>query len=262
MQLPAGYCPEPHQQQQSADDRVGRNAAPAGQHAGQAVSQQAGQTAPVNGQTAAAHSWRLSTTNVLPMGPTGIRLSLEHSVAESITLRGPRGLRGPISTTAAAEALDAVLRSEPHRRCVMHRCITPMPLAMPLPFPGIFSPQVSPAGDIITTWAQQQQQQQQEGRVGGSGVNGHNAVSNLSGAGRHPGSHVSTSPVLARLVNSSEFDQVLVHASDALGRASGSASGRALLDAWGYSAADVDDLRERVQELASRYREGESDDEF
>lgn len=175
---------------------------------------------------------------------------------------GPRGLRGPISTTAAAEALDAVLRSEPHRRCVMHRCITPMPLAMPLPFPGIFSPQVSPAGDIITTWAQQQQQQQQEGRVGGSGVNGHNAVSNLSGAGRHPGSHVSTSPVLARLVNSSEFDQVLVHASDALGRASGSASGRALLDAWGYSAADVDDLRERVQELASRYREGESDDEF
>lgn len=108
MQLPAGYCPEPHQQQQSADDRVGRNAAPAGQHAGQAVSQQAGQTAPVNGQTAAAHSWRLSTTNVLPMGPTGIRLSLEHSVAESITLRGKLKYTGAAATVVVECSCRAV----------------------------------------------------------------------------------------------------------------------------------------------------------
>jgi len=202
-----------------------------------------------------------------------LKLDPTTSLAESLVLRGARATTGgPCLPAAAAAALDAVLRSEAQRRCVVHRCVVGAALPVPLPFPGLFSGEVGAGGDVVATW--RPASEAYNTAAGGGwmgGVNGGSALpssslpssssssSSAAAAAARDGRHVSSCPVLARVVATSEFEPWLVERARGLIRASGSAAGRALAEGWGYGRGEVEEVGERLRRLAGSYREGDSD---
>jgi hypothetical protein len=66
--------------------------------------------------------------------------------------------------------------------------------------------------------------------------------------------------VLTRVAASSDFEAWLQSRAHGLRRASRSASGRSVLDGWGYGAGEVEEVEERLRRLAGSYSEASSDD--
>jgi hypothetical protein len=186
-------------------------------------------------------------------GAPRLRLSPAASLAESIVLRGAL-LDGPgpggaangggggdegggeqgASVAAAAAALDEALRREPPRRCVVHRCVAAPPLAVPLPFPGVFGPAVGRRGGVVRGWSP-------AGAAGGGG-----------GGGGH---HVVSCPALTRVAATEEFAPWLRARAAGLAAAARSPAGRAAAGAWGLGGGELDEARERLEQLAGSYSE-------
>ncbi|GBG00223.1 hypothetical protein Rsub_12708 [Raphidocelis subcapitata] len=237
LQLPVGAAePEDWTAQRASDARAGE-ASPA-----------------EAGRGEAGPSYRLSTlrnTVVLAPSPPALRLQPDSSLAESVVLRGARRASGlPATARDAAAALDAALRSEPPRRCVMHRCVSPAAVAVPLPFPGIFGPAVGPEGEVVARWSPAAAQ---AALAAGAGPGS-------AAAGARDGRHVASCPVLTRVAATSEFGPWLEERARALLRASATAGGRALGEGWGYAGADLEEVGERLRRMAGSYADGSDDD--
>lgn len=207
-----------------------------------------------------AADYRLSTLQhaaVLapPAGSGLLRLRPETSLAESITLRGarlPQG--GPCTAQAAAAALDVVLRSEPQRYCVVHRCTAAAPLHVPLPFPGVFGVEVGAEGDIVAGWTPERAADASAAASAAAAAQGGRS------SGSRDGRHVSSCPVLTRVVATSEFEGWISERAAGMRRAEGSAMGRSMAEGWGYGRGELDEVGERLQKLAGSYAEAVSDD--
>ncbi|KAG2424530.1 hypothetical protein HXX76_014411 [Chlamydomonas incerta] len=209
------------------------------------------------------------------------------SRAESYCLRGARTDAGPASTSAAVEALDSLLLRRAHRMCVRHRCATPMPLAVPLPFPDLFSPVVSLHGDIMLTY------DGKNGRSGsrtqathaaasgtGNGQLGSGSSSAAAGAaaaagataalatvpvgpgGRAAGQGVASVGVLTRLQATSEFAGWVRGVQARWTRAAGSAAGHAVLDAWDVARDDAAEVTDRLHELVGKFVADDDDGHY
>lgn len=138
-----------------------------------------------------------------------------------------------MSTSYAQGVLDTLLLRQ-QRRCVQHRCLTAMPLAVPLPFPKFFARVVTQHGDVLCPGA-------------GASVL------------RSCEEDVLTTPVLAKLVASAAFEVYLTDLNQAWKQASGGIQGRALLEGWGYSQSEFGDVSEELLRQAALYEEDDDD---
>ena len=217
------------------------------------------------GAAGPAGAYGLSTVRgaaILVPGPAAPAMAPQASVAESIVLRGARtpalggsggdgggsGGSGSSDSRAcsvdeAAAALDGALLAEPRRRCIVHRCVSPAALAVPLPFPGLFGPGLDRSGGVVAGWSPERQR----------------AAALAAGAGGD-GRHVASCPVLARVAASRDFEPWLAARAAGLRRAASSGAGRALAEAWGYGAGDLAEAEERLRALAGAYSAADSDD--
>ncbi|GLC43413.1 hypothetical protein PLESTB_001554800 [Pleodorina starrii] len=172
------------------------------------------------------------------------------SRAESYSLRGARTDAGPATTAAALEALDLLLRRQPHRMCVRHRCTAPMPLAVPLPFPNIFRRGISRHGDVPPP-------------AGGAAAAAPRPAAGPSAAAdggvRAPGEGLHSVPVLTRLQATREFEGWVRGVRGAWSRAAAGAGGRAVLEGWGFGRDDVAEVGAQLQELGASF--ADEDDE-
>lgn len=213
MQLPAGCLPSSlHAAGERRDERMSH-----GMQNGSAGAASHGPGSSGSSVAAASSSsgYDLSVQGAAMLCP-GLRTAAsDDCLAESITLRGAR-LRGQLaSSLAAATALDAVLLVE-GRRCVQHRCIAPMPLAVPLPFPHMFAPSVvSYQGEVGSP-------------VGSSSGSGSSTAAGAAAASGGPG-EVATCPVLTRLLASSAFESLILRQEQQLARGAASVAGAQLL---------------------------------
>ncbi|KAG2448450.1 hypothetical protein HYH02_006342 [Chlamydomonas schloesseri] len=212
------------------------------------------------------------------------------SRAESYCLRGARTDAGPASTSSAIEALDSLLLQRAHRMCVRHRCATPMPLAVPLPFPDLFSPVVSLHGDIMLTRnggngrggsPTSGKGPKASGAVAGGCGNalGPGSVSSAAAAGvaaaaaaeaaltavsvgpggRAAGQGVASVCILTRLQATSEFAGWVRGVQARWVRAAGAAAGRGVLDAWEVGRDDAAEVADHLHELVGRFAEDDDD---
>ncbi|PNH08711.1 Protein misato 1 [Tetrabaena socialis] len=152
------------------------------------------------------------------------------SHAESYCIRGGRTDSGPASTAAALQALDALLLQHPHRRCVRHRCTAPLPLAVPLPYPDIFSRSVSVYGNVDA------------GRPA-----------------RPVGQGVRCTPVMTRLHATAEFEGWLKGLHSRWAKEAAGAAGRGVLDTWDVGQSDAAEIQNQLQGLAASYADDGDD---
>ena len=145
--------------------------------------------------------------------------------AESVVVRGPRARGAALDLAAAAEALDAALLEEaqPSQRCVQQRTLAAQPLALPLPFPRIFSGRVTRHGD----WDRH--------------------------GSRAAAADVVSCPVLSRLCSSTAFGAALQQQLLQFQRAASAGAGQAVLEAWGHGREEQGELAERLRVLAHAY---------
>ena len=231
MQLPAGSLPASMQALAISQDA--RLAGGAGPSAGGGAREIGPASARSSTSAGGGGAGELSVQHAALLSG-GLQMAAVNAgcLAESITLRGARRGGQAAATAQAAAALDALLLGEQRPRSVQHRCIVPMPMCVPLPYPRIFKPGVSYHGDLA-----------------GAGA---------SSAGAAPGrggGEVGTCPVLTRLIASSAHEQLLARTAAQLKQAAASVAGASTMAGWGYSGADVDELQERLVMLASRYQE-------
>jgi len=198
-----------------------------------------------------SRGWPLLTAlDGMPTLTPGVEDDKGASLAEALVLRGGRTADGALATTSrAGAALDAVLLRE-RRRCVQHACVVPMPMAVPLPFPRLFAHGLSRNGvpPALATPA--------EAPAGAAGAS-------LSGpAPAHGVADVETAPLLVKLRSSRQFEGVVGRVLADVRRAHALPGGQATLDAWGYGGGggDLDEVCERLAEMAAAYNE--SDDAF
>lgn len=104
-------------------------------------------------------------------------------------------------------------------------------MPVPLPFPSLFRHSVSPHGDVVAS--------RQPART--------------------PSESVATVPVLTKLVATRAFEGALGGLRTRWAQAAGTASGRAVLDAWGISGAEADEVSEHLTGMAGRYADGEEE---
>lgn len=147
---------------------------------------------------------------------------------------------------AAKQALDTLLLQRQQQavscRCVVHSCLSPMPLAAPLSFPSYLLPAPRPSG----------RQSSLQGPQQAGGLDAAAAVSPvLVRSAKSP--CVPAPGVFSRLTASSGFEGQLQRAARDLQRLGGYGAGRACLEEWGYAASDVDELRENLLLMAGRY---------
>ena len=191
---------------------------------------------------------------------------------------GARTDAGPASTASALEALDSLLRRRAHRMCVRHRCATPMPLALPLPFPDLFSPVVSLHGDIMLSCddgggGRGSGTKVTDAAAGGAGNGLPGSVSTRAAAGaasasaasaaltavpvgpggRAAGQGVASVGVLTRLQATSEFMGWVRGVQARWTRGAGAAAGRAVLDAWDVGRDDATEVSDRLHELVGKF---------
>ncbi len=152
---------------------------------------------------------------------------------------GGRTDAGPASTSSALSALDTLLLRNPHRAVVRHRCTAPMPLAVPLPYPGFFSPYVSVHGDVLVTPA--------AATAAGAGAAG------AAGSLRPRDVGVQSAPVLSVLQTTTEFRGWLLRTEDTWRRAADGVAGRAVLDAWGLDGAEAEEVAGALHDMAASY---------
>jgi hypothetical protein len=201
---------------------------------------------------AGSHGYPLSTlenVGVLTPGSPALAMDPAKSLAESIVLRGARAAGGGAAApAAAAAALDAALRSEPPRRCVVHRAAAAAPLAVPLPFPGLFGPAVGRDGDVVAEWSP------------AASTSGAALGPAAGGRAARGGRHVASCPALTRVTATSEFQPWLRARAEGLRRGAGSVAGRGLAEGWGYGRGELGEVQERLAALAGSYSEAASDD--
>lgn len=155
---------------------------------------------------------------------------------------GARTLPGAAlsSVSDAKQALDVLLLQRQRQavacRCVVHACVSPMPLAAPLSFPRTLLP--APAA-TSTQGA---------------------AVDAGASAAPHPylpksakAPSIPAPGAFSRLTATSGFEPVLQGAARDLQRFGAYAAGRAALEEWGYSASDIQELRENLLDMAGKY---------
>jgi type II secretory pathway pseudopilin PulG len=160
-------------------------------------------------------------------------------LSESLVLRGARDARSGAAAplASAAACLDAALLAERRRlfspsagsssgAWLQQRCVVAAPLAVPLPFPGLFAGRVTRDGCVSLA-------------AGGGGGGGGGAVAGGGGAGHH----VATAPVLSRLAASAAFSGKLEAMAAALRPSSGVG---VLAAAWGYDKAELGEMSERL----------------
>jgi hypothetical protein len=162
-------------------------------------------------------------------------------LSESVVLRGARDASTgkPAGLATASAALDEALLSERRRRqkaagggggsggggiWLQQRCVAAPPLAVPLPFPGLFSARVTRDGCVS--------------RGGPSGGGG--------GGGGH---HVAAAPALTRLAASPAFSGRLAAMARGL-RASAPGGLGTVAATWGYDRAELAELSERLTRMA------------
>jgi hypothetical protein len=284
LQLPAGAADtDSWRRQQLADERSGAAAASATSQLRNLALDPSRQQAVAAASGQGATAYQLSTRRhmaVLTPGPSPLlKLDPTSSLAESIVLRGARRAGGgACPQQAAAAALDAALVSEPQRRCVVHRCVVGAPLSVPLPFPGLFSSWVGREGDVVASWSpgaaaagataaavssSGDVQTAATALAGGGGGGPATSTAAAAESGASPdGRHVVSCPVLTRVVATSEFKGWLQSQSTAFTRAACSAAGRATADCWGVGSGEVEEIGERLEQLAASYSDTESGDEF
>lgn len=142
----------------------------------------------------------------------------------------------PLSSTSASKsALDALLLQRQQQavgcHCVVHTCISPMPLPAPLSFPRALLP--APVAVAVGTAA--------------AGA----PSPYLQRSSKAPS--VPAPGVLSRLTASSGFEPLLQGAARDLQRLSGYPAGRACFEEWGYSMSDLEELKESLLGMAGRY---------
>jgi hypothetical protein len=253
MQLPAGAAgADEWRAQRQADARLqGRGGGDSGGDGGSSGG--------------GGHGYPLSTcrfAGMLTPGAPAVTMAPGASLAESVVLRGARTAAGaPARAPEAAAALDAALRAEPPRRCVVHRATAAAPLAVPLPFPGLFLPPVGPQGDVVATWSPTAGAS--SGGVAalaaGEGEAPPGAAPTAAASGRD-GRHVASCPVLTRVSATSEFAPWLQARAAGLRHGVGGVAGRALAEGWGYGRGELAEVEERLAGMAASYAEAESDD--
>ncbi|GIM06508.1 hypothetical protein Vretimale_10810 [Volvox reticuliferus] len=179
-------------------------------------------------------------------GPGGLG-SRGASRAESYCLRGCRTDTGPVSTTSALEALDLLLLRQPHRMCVRHRCIAPMPLAVPLPFPQLFRGSVSQHGDLVAP-----KPNSSSTAAGSTGMGGTSSPLGLAAA-RAAGESVQSVPVLTRLQATREFEGWVRRVRELWAHAAGGAAGRAMLEGWGFGRDDAMEIGAQLEDICAAF---------
>lgn len=141
------------------------------------------------------------------------------------------------SVAAAKQALDALLLRRQAEavacRCVVHPCVSPAPFAAPLSFPRALLP--APAAARVQA-------------VGGPGAAPDPYLARSANAPSVP-----APGVFSRLTATSGFEVVLKGAARDLQRLGGCAAGKAALEEWGYSASDLEELKENLLEMAGKY---------
>ena len=155
----------------------------------------------------------------------GITAGDPDKYAECVVLRGARSdARCALELPVAASALDAALAAE-RQRCVRTRMLAAAPLHLPLPFPQLFQPCVSPDGDVLGP----------------------------ADALREPAADVASCPLLTRLSGSTAFAPTIEHARQAWSACARSAQGGSILQGWGLDADEHNEVDERLEALASAY---------
>ncbi|CAM6084347.1 unnamed protein product [Calypogeia fissa] len=169
-----------------------------------------------------------------------------NQVAEMLVVQGARltGSGGPATTS---QVHDSLVRSSerlaragtnPRRGMVLsHLAISPCPLAIPLPFPCIFSPFVGKHGDILSK----------------------PVVSTNRGRG---GIDVVCTPVTTRVSTSGAIVPYIVKRWEdmqrlGLGRAT---AGPRLLEDWGFAREEVQELGENLSGMRDAYKSGNGTD--
>uniref|UniRef100_A0A7S3QR85 Misato Segment II tubulin-like domain-containing protein n=1 Tax=Dunaliella tertiolecta TaxID=3047 RepID=A0A7S3QR85_DUNTE len=188
----------------------------------------------------------------------GVQNAAGACLAQSTSLRGPRTAYGPAHCSTAHSELLALLQRGPHRRCVQHLCIHPLPLLLPLPFPRMFSSAVGLNGDLSSPVAglrQSHAPSQQQGVTPAAP----SAPSTRSDRLVHD---VRTAPVITQLAASSEFEGYLNKVAQNWRQAAASCIGQTMLEGWGVSKSDATETEEALLQAASTYAEGESDTEL
>jgi hypothetical protein len=184
----------------------------------------------------------LSLPTVASLTP-GVRIrgntNNDRLLSESLVLRGARDARSGAAAPLerAAACLDAALLAERRRLSpssgawLQQRCVVSAPLAVPLPFPGLFAGRVTRDGCVSLA-------------AGGGG-----------GGGGGAGHHVASAPVLSRLAASAAFSGKLEAMAAAL-RPSGGGVGT-LAAAWGYDKAELGEMSERLTRMGGGGGDGD-----
>lgn len=175
------------------------------------------------------------------------------SLAEAFVLRGARSSNGCLESSASTSGmLDAILGLE-RRRCVQHTCVATMPMAVPLPFPRIFSPQLTCNGDLPIPLPLS------ETLPDAAGADQAAASCRSSPGSAHVAGEVETVPVLAKLRSTRQFEGLVNSRLRDFGRAYGLSAGQSVMDSWGYDAGEVSELKESLREVAAAYHDEDTE---
>ncbi|MEW5302521.1 MAG: hypothetical protein WDW36_005299 [Sanguina aurantia] len=202
-------------------------------------------------------------------------------LAESITLRGARCGEGPASTTSSLQALDSFLLRLQPRRCVQHRCVVPLPLALPLPYPRIFSRCISTHGDFLSdpriprsgrpSSSSSTPSATPSDADGGPGPKASSSQSSDPGNWKRQGMSsedaaegavhdVVSTPMLTKLTATRCFQPMLQGVVQQWSKLCVTAAGRALLGGWDLSDGDAGEVTEDLKSLVATYNDGTDSD--
>ncbi|GAX76227.1 hypothetical protein CEUSTIGMA_g3671.t1 [Chlamydomonas eustigma] len=175
---------------------------------------------------------------------------------------------GRASVSETQQALDYALLhghgDSDARMCVRHRTVVPMPLPVPLPFPSsLFAPEVGGLlGKVYRSAAVASAADFAEATVDRTQPQPHNSSWGRA-YGQQPVGHrrtpIATAPLLARLLATEAFSTVLDEVCVKWKETCRSAAGASLLDTWGYSPCDAQEVGEVLQGLASSYHDSDSE---
>lgn len=150
-----------------------------------------------------------------------VAAALQEAYVESIVLRGSRLCSGLLPLNSAGALLDAALSFE-RVRCVRSCTLVSAPLPIPLPFPGIFGPNLSSLGLPMQVQ-------------------------------RPVGVQVESCPTLSRAAGSTAFKPALQQIVQKFARTAASAHGKATLEGWGYDSNDLESAHDRLCNLITAY---------
>ncbi|GBG84238.1 hypothetical protein CBR_g38209, partial [Chara braunii] len=166
--------------------------------------------------------------------------------SEMNVLRGARvsdPATGGYVTASVGDANAALcdsLSKEQRPMIMRHIVVAQQPLALPLPFPRLFRPYVTEHGDIEGAAAHQGRSFEPWRLKGGADV--------------------TSAPILARLSATAAILPALETAQDKLGPSSSRTGVADVLEKWGFSRVEVEEIRERLSDLVVGYGGGEGDE--